>query len=533
MIREDFLKDVNDKIRNANLEKNSEILERIIHIIPEDLFDVTTCIVNDVLNLSDTNQKEIDKIIKEYKEKFLSIESLDLTFKSYSYGTGYYSYYEEVYDYNYFDDDNIADFLKQVYNYGVYLINCKHYKNALEVFDLIIYTKYFCEEVGDPDYDDSGEVYDTYEIDLEDVSKLLDFSLNKLYLYAVYASYFQNNKYELIYNYLCLSDKISFEDAINIGIEKLNNLDKFYKEWINHLTSAPGKRAEALLRDAMFHTNVNEYEVYKKSFKAHPVLYRDYIIRLMISKDYNQIIETCSEALTDIDDNKIKEEICYIVIDAIKDGNLNIDKTKYYYKIFDYSKTIPNFLVLLCNKVEHKDLKNYIDSLTYKDVDKFYFNFFLGNFEEVYNNFISNKNIIELLLLYLSDTKSYSKIKGSLIGNLLSNCNEHHLRNLNIDRRLEDGLLWFNKWKEQNIMPDELKLKYIEKLETIINENISDTLENKIRNQYYIAAKLTVALNEVLFVNNLSSENEYLNKIEKKYVRFLAFRKEIKKYMEK
>ena len=59
------------------------------------------------------------------------------------------------------------------YKLGIALVNKKLYRQAIKIFDLIIYANYSCSEMGNPEYDYSNEIYDVYDVDLSSVKELL------------------------------------------------------------------------------------------------------------------------------------------------------------------------------------------------------------------------------------------------------------------------------------------------------------------------------------------------------------------------
>jgi len=89
-----------------------------------------------------------------------------------------------------------------------------------------------------------------------------------------------------------------------------------------------------------------------------------------------------------------------------------------------------------------------------------------------------------------------------------------------------------DNWKQNIQINEELKNKFINKLELITERKITYILENKYRNRYSEAAIFVVMLDEVLPNNKYINKDEYISKIDKKYVRFNLFRKEIKNYKE-
>lgn len=171
--------------------------------------------------------------------------------------------------------------------------------------------------------------------------------------------------------------------------------------------------------------------------------------------------------------------------------------------------------------------------------DKSYYDFFLGNFEKIYINKFNDEvamedEILYLMMLYLSDTKVMTRIKDKILCYLTRNFDEYNYRNLNIDINNKSLSLLekLDNWKQNIQINEELKNQFINKLELITERKITYILENKYRNRYSEAAIFVVMLDEVLTNNKYINKDEYISKIDKKYVRFNLFRKKIKNYKE-
>ena len=75
--------------------------------------------------------------------------------------------------------------------------------------------------------------------------------------------------------------------------------------------------------------------------------------------------------------------------------------------------------------------------------------------------------------------------------------------------------------------------KYIEWLKNIIDIRVEKIVNGHHRHSYFKAAKLVVALGEVLESNNLISKKEFITYYAKTYSKFSAFRKELNNYWDK
>ena len=67
------------------------------------------------------------------------------------------------------------------------LIFSKDYMETLNIIDLMLFSNYTCEEISNPEYSDDDEVIDTFDMDIDSLKENLDFDINTVILYAVYA----------------------------------------------------------------------------------------------------------------------------------------------------------------------------------------------------------------------------------------------------------------------------------------------------------------------------------------------------------
>lgn len=234
MKREEFIKQIEKNIEDMSLENAKQVIIQLGSKIPSSLFETMMCIIKN-LN-GNIEEYDIDILKSEIYSDFKEIENGNIYFKCYSYGTGTYSYYDEDLAYSYFPTAELNKILNKTYDFIVKAVLHKKYADAIEIFDLFLYTDYSCDEVGNPDYDNSDEVYDTFERSIDDVKESLDFDFNKLLLYAIYSVIIGNysNKKEKIYEYT-KHGKINIENVKTIGIEEIKNFDKFYQEWLEFI----------------------------------------------------------------------------------------------------------------------------------------------------------------------------------------------------------------------------------------------------------------------------------------------------------
>ena len=207
--KKEFLETINKIITSISLEDSKKIIYELVSKIDPSDYEMTLCIIDHIIG----KQEKEDDLLKELsiiKDAFTKIENGDICIRCYE---------------------------ENSYELGKRLVYHKKYDKAIEIFDLILYTNYQCEEVGNPEYTDYDEVLDTFESDLFNIRNSLDFDLDKVYLYAIYSVLIgqYTNKCERIYNYLKDCVYLTIQDAIDLGIEKINNIDVFYEEFRNYL----------------------------------------------------------------------------------------------------------------------------------------------------------------------------------------------------------------------------------------------------------------------------------------------------------
>lgn len=239
MDKKEFLSIIQDIISDASLEDMKKIMISIAESLPSSAYEKVKCILMDFANKLEEDSKDLESLKQEIIRDFKDIENGDICLQCYSYGSGTYSYYGEDLDYFYYPSDSLNKILIKTYNYVVQAILHKKYSDALEIFELFLYTDYICEEIGDPEYDDSDEVYDTFETEIDKAKKQLPFDFDELLLYAIYAVIMKNSqdRNQKIYEYM-EHGNVMIEEVKNLGIEKIPNFDQFYDEWLDFLKKA-------------------------------------------------------------------------------------------------------------------------------------------------------------------------------------------------------------------------------------------------------------------------------------------------------
>lgn len=539
-----FYKEFNDRIKDMNDVQLREIFKNVIRKLPETSYEEVLSIFDK--NIDIVNEKDILNIINEYKAKFDLIDNFEWYFHASGYEEygEYYSPWGGNWVWEYSDQDGIGSFINEVYEYAIYLTNLRKYKYAKELFDLILYANYQFLD------DDGG---DDYEISLFELEKegLINLGVKKLCLYAIYVTFqCSDNKSKSIYKYFKNNNfkDISIEDSFNFGTEVLTNIDDFWNDWILLLLLNPGDIEYRLLYEAFEYNNYFNYQKYLDKISInHPKLYIDIFNFLLKQSKIDDIIDIGNTALSVLDKNlKIRNDIALYL--AKYDLN---NKEKYIIESFKSDTSVPNLLRIINNGyfLKHRDeIKKCIvvncDKCNYKvselftnsvNEDLFYYlNFFTGNFDVFFDKCKSIKKSlgwsdsfiqygIYLMLLYF-DNNINSKVYKNILSELFNK--------FGFEDRLfldDDNSIVFSKWKEQfDIIDND---KYIDWLMEIIDMRVDAIVGNNHRGSYFKAAKLVVALGEVLDSNGIQSKESFVDYYYRKYSRHSSFKKELSNYM--
>lgn len=125
--------------------------------------------------------------------------------------------------------------LNNTYNHIVKLIYSKDYQESITFIDLLLNTFYLCEEISNPTYSDHEEVIDVYDTEIYNAKNSLDFDLDKIICFSVYAALMVNldNKFEQIKK-IVKSKFFDIRKCKNMGIESVTNMEKVYNEWLKY-----------------------------------------------------------------------------------------------------------------------------------------------------------------------------------------------------------------------------------------------------------------------------------------------------------
>lgn len=236
MDKEDFIIELNKELENLSTKEIKNLMNEFVSRLPSNYYEYIICKIK---NFKGEKYKIDEDYLKEYDRilaLFDKIENGEICFKSYSYETGTYSYYDADVDYVYYPSCELKEILIDTYKLIEKLVLYKEYSKVITLFECVINTNYVCEEVGNPEYDDSDETYDTYEVNFNDIKNSFEIDLNQACIYAIYSLIMCNksDKFKKILNYTKICTNIDVRNVLNVGIEKINNFDGFYNEWLKY-----------------------------------------------------------------------------------------------------------------------------------------------------------------------------------------------------------------------------------------------------------------------------------------------------------
>ena len=238
MSQQEFINLLKDYLNQVSLSQKNKIIEIIGLEIPEDDYEKIICAIDNLKGTLKMNQSWFEQQKNDLANLYQQVQNEDIYFYCYAVPNGTYSYYDENEDIFYIATSDMNRFLCLGYEFAKKLIYYKEYVEALKILDLILFTSYTCNEIGNPEYDNSDSIYNTFNVNISDVRDELPFNLDDVCLYAIYAALLSevNNKLEKVYKYLKLCRVYRLHDAYNLGIEPVKNIDAFYDSFINYLS---------------------------------------------------------------------------------------------------------------------------------------------------------------------------------------------------------------------------------------------------------------------------------------------------------
>ena len=237
MDKEKLKSKINKELKETSVDEMKKLIIELLEKAPSYSYEYVLCKLKDVKNenleLDHDTLNEYERILADFEK----IENGDICVRSYTYETGTYSYYDADVDYVYYPTYELKEVLVDACEMIKKLVLYKEYGKVITLFESIIHTNYTCEEVGNPEYDDSDEVYDVYDVDFNNIKYNLEIDLDEACVYAIYSLIMCNksDKLEKIWEYKKVFYNVNIKDAQYVGIEKIAHFDKFYEEWTKYL----------------------------------------------------------------------------------------------------------------------------------------------------------------------------------------------------------------------------------------------------------------------------------------------------------
>ena len=235
MNKDDFIKEISKNIDGASMAELKAIVMEICQDIPMRNYYKTLCRIRNIENndkiLIDDINEEVDEVCNDFKK----VQNGEIVFKCYAVETGHYSAFGEDYDYYYYPTNEMDSILNRMYDLIRKLVFSKAYMESLKIIDLMLYSDYTCEEISNPEYSDDDDVIDTFDMNINSLKENLDFDINTVILYAIYAVIMSNtsDKFEKIDCYI-KNKHIDIRDCQNLGIEEVPDIDLVYNDWIKY-----------------------------------------------------------------------------------------------------------------------------------------------------------------------------------------------------------------------------------------------------------------------------------------------------------
>lgn len=533
---------LDELLERASKEQIKKFLIEVINKFPDNQNNEIFLLVNETFRdeIKNSSLNDLDKKIRNIEKQFDLINNYELQFRCETYETGDYEYWDEIYETNYYDPENISDIVVGAYNLATILVTQKDYKNVKKIFDLIIFTTYSVLDESCDDILDYG---------ISDIISygLIDIDLNRICLTVLYiVLLIGNDKCDEIYKYYetHMFSNIKIEDSFQIDINELKDLDIFWKDWIKYLSKKEDGLSYKLLTEAIEYNNYEDYKgILELNKKTHPKLYLfvfDYLKRL---NNYEEIIEIGNSVLDDTNDD-IKNQISLLVSTSYKQLDSNYDISDYLYIAFLSTHSISN-LIRIINNGYLKKYKKEIDLIKedpYKnDSDFELLRYFLGEFDTFFSFFKDNSNYLGWsysrmntyveLMIFLLCNEYETDIKKKLASSICFDIRINDAYNLyNADERGVDYLKILNIWKSHFVIEDDKKQEYAKWLEKTISKRVDAIVSNKHRGSYNKAAFLVCILDECLENLKITNKGEIIEFYKKKYLRYTAFKKEINMY---
>lgn len=239
------------------------------------------------------------------REQFEKISEGVATVHATEYEDFSFGFWDPDWTYEYEDTEGIGDIYEEAYDLLLYCVNAGLYEEAVELFDLIVWTNVQVEE--------DGEIQDT-EMGLLEMQgeRLVSVNCQTLFdhgIYAVYQVTEAPRRAQRVYTYATSNPfigRVSLEEMPHVGPEELDGLPAFWASWIELLLQRTGDEEERYLEETVLHQCTEEemVETAHRASASHPALYLA-VIRRLRGTNLPLARRAAEAALTDVDERYV------------------------------------------------------------------------------------------------------------------------------------------------------------------------------------------------------------------------------------
>ncbi len=471
-----------------------------------------------------------------------------------------YRYWLDDDEYIYLDPDCLIDDIREAMGLFHRFIDHQEYEDAYalgqKICALCIHT--------DEDYED-GEVSNINDLYRKDILNREYEAFVNEYLYVTYLCNEPMKRPELIYTIIDERGYygLKLETILQMGSERLPDLNGFIKEWICYLNAKEGRNIDELLAEAfeMLGEDEEKRACCNECVKFHPELYLQYLKQM---DDKEKILKIGLDALKKVDEDLlVRSDIAlyigknayemgrYDVCDHVNEeafksdtneasflrlvlmGDPDKDKIRKIYEAV-YKRSI--------GEQDYQRKKNQITENTYYTIC-----FFDGRFDELMEKAMDVKEYLGwtytfmkqglcLFLLLLNDDLKIDKSSmrtASLAVSVREFVNDYYkgIADVSGKSEAESFLELFMKWKENVKIDEDKQRRWIKKISYLIENRTEAILTGNHRNYYGECASYIAAYGKVLSSKGMGSYFDTIIKYRNKYPRHRAFKEELDNIM--
>ena len=513
--------------------------------------------------LVDEKMKQIRKWKQQIDEGELYLDSEE--YEDYSGG-----YWDPDWITDYYDNQGVGDKIMYMIRFAEDCVKDRRYQEANEIYEWLWEMSVFTDnEFGDP-----------VDIEMLSDNDLIHTDMKRLALLTLYADYQglpSEKRAEDMYLYFSFStfSKIHMEEMFYVGREKLEDTERFWKDWIELLKGKNGDVEARLLKEAVLYCKGIEglLEMAEENVSIHPSLYLAVMDEYEKGHYYEKIEEVGKKAIDKIDANfTIRGEIALKT--AYVSSNL-MHKEKmmqFCWECFCSDSTVKNYLRLfgteemakrygmrgkevLINRIKGDQENNWRNSELRRNVidDYEYYSliFYTGDFEKIKtisknpkgslgwsSSFI--RNGIRLFLIYLYEKTLPSKAAASIAAYIgfpdtKDGESRMYFENIILEEcfkyKVSEFWNYFQRWKRHFPMGDEERKRYLSWAEKIACSRADAIVSGQHRNHYGEVAGLLAIVGEIKESMGMSgAKGEIFVQYKNKFPRHSSFQKEMKYY---